>query len=185
MKDPSVVQLLMPLNGNCFTKHEGWWSYEFCMGKHVRQYHADHVQQADGRKKTVVQAEYFLGMAGGPSSKKEQKKSGGDPASRKKATGKSAGGELIAVAEDPSMSRFIVEFKNGTLCDESNSRREITIEMKCGVADAFQSVQEDRTCHYTLLFATPRLCSHPDFKQKAKARQKVKVVPARGEGLGL
>jgi hypothetical protein len=179
IQDQSIPQLLTPLKGKCFTKHEGWWSYEFCVGKHVRQYHADQVQQTDGRKKTVVQAEYFLGMsmggAAGQGNKNQQQRS----KDSKRGT-KQESGELVAVAEDPSMSRFITEFRNGTLCSESSSRREITIKMKCGTADTFVSVQEDRTCHYNLEFTTQRLCGHPAFKQKAIVRQEVLIKAAGG-----
>ena len=32
---------LQPLNGLCSTLSQGWWSYEWCHRRHVRQFHFD------------------------------------------------------------------------------------------------------------------------------------------------
>lgn len=36
--------LLSPLRSACLYKWEGWWTYEFCFGEHLRQFH----QNTDG-----------------------------------------------------------------------------------------------------------------------------------------
>ena len=40
-KPPSITSLLQPLTDACFYRFEGWWTYEFCFKKHVRQYHVE------------------------------------------------------------------------------------------------------------------------------------------------
>ena len=39
----SLQSLLSPLEGLCFLRLEGWWTYEFCFSKHVRQFHVENV----------------------------------------------------------------------------------------------------------------------------------------------
>ena len=47
-------------------RHEGWWTYEFCFQKHVRQFHTETVQSSSkdntaSKKSTVVKSEFILG----------------------------------------------------------------------------------------------------------------------------
>ena len=41
---PSVASYLMPIKGTCFYRLEGWWTYEFCFLKSVRQFHQEKVR---------------------------------------------------------------------------------------------------------------------------------------------
>jgi len=52
---PVISKLLQPLGVSCLYRIEGWWTYEFCYGKHVRQFH----QERD--KPIGPKDEYFLG----------------------------------------------------------------------------------------------------------------------------
>lgn len=47
--------LLKPLQGTCTYRIQGWWTYEICFGKHIRQYH----EEKDQPKPTM---EFFLGL---------------------------------------------------------------------------------------------------------------------------
>lgn len=35
-----VAALLNELDGACFYRQEGWWTFELCVRRHVRQFHA-------------------------------------------------------------------------------------------------------------------------------------------------
>lgn len=39
--DQKFEPYLVPLLSNCLRKWEGWWTYEFCYGKHMKQFHLD------------------------------------------------------------------------------------------------------------------------------------------------
>jgi len=52
---PSISKLLEPMETYCLYRLAGWWTYEFCYGKHIRQYH----QEKD--KPIRPQDEFFLG----------------------------------------------------------------------------------------------------------------------------
>lgn len=53
----SPKDLLARLSEVCLYKFEGWWSYEFCYGKHIRQFHVEPVSQTEHK----VTVEYYLG----------------------------------------------------------------------------------------------------------------------------
>uniref|UniRef100_A0A3B3ZZP8 Endoplasmic reticulum lectin n=1 Tax=Periophthalmus magnuspinnatus TaxID=409849 RepID=A0A3B3ZZP8_9GOBI len=39
---PDIPQLLSPMqDAPCLVKTKDWWTYEFCNGKHIRQYHLE------------------------------------------------------------------------------------------------------------------------------------------------
>lgn len=54
-KTPSLESLLEPLDGVCIFRLTGWWTYELCFGRHLRQFHED-------AEKKVVTVSYFLGL---------------------------------------------------------------------------------------------------------------------------
>ena len=39
--EATVEDVLKPLEGRCFYRIEGWWTYEFCHMKKIRQYHQE------------------------------------------------------------------------------------------------------------------------------------------------
>mmetsp|Transcript_1421 Transcript_1421/g.2734 ORF Transcript_1421/g.2734 Transcript_1421/m.2734 type:complete len:1222 (-) Transcript_1421:137-3802(-) len=47
----------------CLLKNYGWWTYEFCHGKNVRQYHSNNLVDANtGFSKQKIESEHLLGM---------------------------------------------------------------------------------------------------------------------------
>eukprot|EP01118_Nematostelium_gracile_P006749 TRINITY_DN2176_c0_g1_i3.p1 TRINITY_DN2176_c0_g1~~TRINITY_DN2176_c0_g1_i3.p1 ORF type:complete len:232 (-),score=33.72 TRINITY_DN2176_c0_g1_i3:382-1077(-) len=55
--DTSIESLLTPLKSLCLYKLGGWWSYEVCYGRYVRQYH----QEKD--KPILPKDDFWLGLA--------------------------------------------------------------------------------------------------------------------------
>ena len=49
LQNVSAFSLLESLNGVCLSRHEGWWSYEFCYKKQMRQFHLVTVTDAKVR----------------------------------------------------------------------------------------------------------------------------------------
>ena len=58
---PRVASFLRPLKGTCFYRLEGWWTYEFCFMKSLRQFHQEKHKSPTGAETTQVTQEYFLG----------------------------------------------------------------------------------------------------------------------------
>lgn len=72
-----------------------------------------------------------------------------------------------------------MEYPGGTECDLTGQRRSTTVHFICGDAgiDQFVSVKEDRSCHYRVVIATPRLCKHPAFRTQLPSARTVRCAP--------
>ncbi|KAG7543390.1 Protein OS9-like [Arabidopsis thaliana x Arabidopsis arenosa] len=131
-------ELLQPLSEKCLLRQEGWWSYEFCHQKFVRQLHVE-----DENK--IVQ-EFFLGTF--------------DP----EAT--AAFNQTVSdISTDASQRYHSHVYTNGTTCDLTGSPREVEVRFVCAETRAMiTSITELSTCKYALTVQCPTLCKHPLFQ---------------------
>jgi hypothetical protein len=191
---PPASTLLGPLKNACFQwrpPRETWWVYEYCVGKHVRQFHAEQQQQ-----QTQAPA-----AAGGASSGASRSASAAATTAVAAVTvvtsefylGKSDGVRGFALSDedavntgatDPAASYFAVQYGSGTPCDRGTLRgqaRKTEVRFTCappgGAAHAIVSVKEDPTCSYTLVFATTLLCAHPAFVVPPTPTRRVRCGP--------
>lgn len=71
-----------------------------------------------------------------------------------------------------------MEYPGGTECDLTGRQRSTTVHFVCGEGtDQFISVKEDRSCHYKVVIATPRLCKHPAFRKQLPSARTVRCTP--------
>jgi hypothetical protein len=129
-------------------RYEAYWVFEFCPGKHVRQYHDD--------KNTKTSTEYFLGYA--PLIGDDASNRSDDEVDPPKLTHKGV-----------QVAYYSVNYENGTVCDLSGEERKTKISFICidneNADYSFISLTETKTCNYELLFATSSLCKHPAFQR--------------------
>ncbi|KAG0447837.1 hypothetical protein HPP92_028147, partial [Vanilla planifolia] len=140
-------ELIEVIKENCFYRHEGWWSYEFCHEKHVRQLHLE-----DDK---AVQ-EFFMGVFDTKATDElNQNKS--DAAMVKDPRSK-----------DASQRYHSHLYTNGTLCDLTNQPpRETEIRFVCSEPSVvISSIKEISTCKYVITVQCPMLCKHPMFQQE-------------------
>jgi len=156
------------LAGKCLRRIEGWWIFEFCYGKYVRQYHEE-------EKK--VSTEYYLGRY-----KPESNKSKNSGNTQQAATIKD---EKDLVRKDEQDITFYSKiYENGTGCDKNNKTRQTEVRFFCSkdsVAPLLQDVKEPATCHYVLNVMTPLLCSHPLFAIKEPPVEHIQCSPLPGQ----
>ena len=168
----SIGELLDDLKNQCFYRIEGWWTYEFCHGKGIRQYHQDDNQ--------VVTATFSLGAFDAAATRAAHDARGEVAA----ATSAGSGGEATA----PYHAHV---FTGGTPCDLTDLERETEVRFTCarqsaggGVGvesgdaereklnaadanvNAIERIDEASTCRYTMTFTTPSLCAHDAFRTK-------------------
>lgn len=79
-----------------------------------------------------------------------------------------------------------MEYSGGTECDLTGRLRATSVHFVCGEGgvDQFLSVKEDRSCHYRVVIATPRLCRHPAFRKQLPSARTIRCTasaPALGE----
>lgn len=52
-----VLRLLEPMHAVCVTRHEGYWSYEFCYKKGLRQFHTVAMRDSKGAPLLCLEVE--------------------------------------------------------------------------------------------------------------------------------
>lgn len=125
------------LFGNCLIGGTGWWKYEFCFGRYVRQFHKDK------KSETEVILGYF---------KEEQHRDWlkSHPAKR-----------LRRNPNHPDTTLWH-HYSGGSRCDKTGNLRETDVKLMCVTAFTTSSVSmyllEPKTCQYILVVESPMVC---------------------------
>ncbi|CAH0473699.1 unnamed protein product [Peronospora belbahrii] len=146
----AVRSLLQPLEDahTCITRNEGWWTYEFCFGRSLRQYHRD----SDGR----ITAEFSLGTFDEEGNRELER------------LGSALVSEHIDATHDVSRPAYLELYDHGTFCKEfaHHAPRKAKVFYYCsqgGTSHHILMVKETQTCMYTVKVSSPVLCDHPHF----------------------
>jgi hypothetical protein len=131
----SPRQLLEGLQSVCLYKVVGWWTYELCHERYVRQFHSLSI---DDRALEVYHLGYFNPIL------TELQKS---PSRHGKAR------------------YFSQYFTDGSTCDINGKPRGVEVRYFCGhdETDYIDLVKEIGYCRYEIHVRTPRLCSLPEY----------------------
>ncbi|XP_061076239.1 protein OS-9 isoform X2 [Conger conger] len=133
---PGISELLKPMHSApCLVKTKDWWTYEFCYGKHIRQYHLD-----DSEIKGDV---LFLGYY-------ESEFDWNN--------------ETAKASKQHRLKRYHSQsYVNGSKCDLNGKPRETEVRFLCeeGSGDYVARVDEPQSCRYVLTVHTTRTCHHP------------------------
>ncbi|XP_070310801.1 protein OS-9 isoform X4 [Odocoileus virginianus] len=122
----------------CLLKTKDWWTYEFCYGRHIQQYHME-----DSEIKGEV---LYLGYY--------QSAFDWDD-------------ETAKASKQHRLKRYHSQtYGNGSKCDLNGRPREAEVRFLCdegaGISgDYIDRVDEPLSCSYVLTIRTPRLCPHP------------------------
>ncbi|KAI6885751.1 hypothetical protein KC360_g3421 [Hortaea werneckii] len=179
-------ELLSSMSGNCVYFISGWWSYRFCYGQGVRQFH----QLPPSRGVPVYPpvedptvGGFQLGLYQGEKAK--QDKNSDDEPAPATAAGKGdesemesaldiseglnakhhssgSGGELVQRGEN----RYLVQrLGGGTKCDLTGKDRKTEVQFHCNPqsSDRISLIKETSTCAYLMVIQTPRLCDDVAF----------------------
>ncbi|XP_058722918.1 protein OS-9 homolog [Vicia villosa] len=146
VKQKTPDELLEVLKGPCVIRQEGWWSYEFCYHKKLRQLHLE--------DEKVVQ-EFVLGVYD-PEATAAFNQNLSDISTFKDPRSK-----------DASQRYHAHQYTNGTICDLTNKPRETEVRFVCSEPRAMiSSITEISTCKYALTVHVPMLCKHPLFQEE-------------------
>ncbi|XP_041371888.1 protein OS-9-like [Gigantopelta aegis] len=143
--ETGILQLLKPLeSGDCLFKTKDWWTYEFCYGKYIRQYHAE-----DGviKGEIIYLGNYESDYDWDNETKKDER-----------------------LKSKSSFFRYHSQtYNNGSKCDLTQTPRKAEVRFLCeeGSADYIARIDEPQTCVYIITINTARLCSHPYLKPLA------------------
>ncbi len=144
----TLATLLQALDGQCAKLSQGWWTYEWCHRRYVRQFHAqgskiDPDWSLGGYSRTVVKGDLDLAKA---------------PA-------------------DPALARDVFD-QQGQICHETNSLRSTNVTFKCCEPDKRRrhrtylvSVDETSLCNYEVVVCSPALCAQQEPQKRNASAQ--------------
>ena len=159
-------ELMRGLEGECLHFVSGWWSYQYCFGKSIVQYHAVPNPKGGPPLRDKNSQEYILGTSLSPSSHSGHHQKGKQieiPSTEQKQLSPPPNTELQA----KDNQRYLVQrLDGGTICDLTGRPRTIEIQYHCNPAlsgDRIGWIKEVTTCAYLMVIHTPRLCADVAF----------------------
>ncbi|KAF5459262.1 hypothetical protein F2P56_023223 [Juglans regia] len=139
-------ELLEILKDRCFIRQEGWWSYEFCYQKKLRQVHSEDEKVVQ----EFILGEYNAEATAAFNQNISEISTLKDPRSK-----------------DASQRYHAHQYTNGTMCDLTNQPRETEVRFVCSESRAMiSSLTELSTCKYALTVQCPTLCKHLLFQEE-------------------
>ena len=150
----SIRSVLNSLGDWCAYRVEGWWTYELCYKKKIRQYHMDPQTQA-------ATEEYVLGRY---------------PDVIEEFTVSENGTHVDIGVDVGSGRKFVADTcARGDVCDLESvgslvkQERQIEVRYSCGpsVRPMIMNVQESKICHYVMDVRMSSMCNVPELRTVA------------------
>ncbi|KAK4097074.1 hypothetical protein N658DRAFT_396640, partial [Parathielavia hyrcaniae] len=160
-------ELMNVLDGHCMYLTSGWWSYSFCYGKNVVQFHAVTASRpGEPPARDQNTQEYILGKVQVPKPPTGR----ADPDGQTTKSLAPPNAQLQVKGDQRYLSQRL---EGGTLCDLTGRPRTIEIQYHCSpgaTADRIGWIKEVTTCTYLMVVYTPRLCSDVAFQPPRETR---------------
>ncbi|XP_059575267.1 protein OS-9 isoform X2 [Alligator mississippiensis] len=149
-----IMELLRPMGAApCLRKTKDWWTYEFCYGRHIQQYHIEESEI----KGDVLYLGYYQSAFDWDN-------------------------ETAKASKQHRLKRYHSQtYVNGSKCDLNGRAREAEVRFLCeeGSGDYIARVDEPQSCSYVLTVHTTRICHHPFLRPPAAATpQPIRCQPA-------
>ena len=165
----------------------GWWVYELCPGRYIRQFHeVSLLDRVTGAATTHTESEHILGNYQAEILETDE------PEYKSVVNVTSTKAKSSSHVKNGNGAYFVQEYEGGDLCDHEDVTdsaikagkvekggiyRAATIKYSCG-AKMQMTVKEDSTCHYVVEVVIPALCEHPLFQAPVFKKQVIKCLPA-------
>ncbi|KAM4613306.1 protein OS-9 isoform 2-T3 [Polymixia lowei] len=142
---PGIPELLNPMHSaSCLVKTKDWWTYEFCHGQHIRQYHLEDTEiRGDVLFLGYYESEFDWSN------------------------------ETAKASKQHRLKRYHSQtYVNGSKCDLNGTPRETEVRFVCeeGSGDYIARVDEPQSCRYVLTVHTSRTCQHPFLRPPSTAK---------------
>ncbi|XP_062366907.1 protein OS-9 isoform X2 [Cinclus cinclus] len=137
----------------CLLKTKDWWTYEFCYGRHIQQYH---LEESEIKGDILVLGYYQSAFDWDD--------------------------ETAKASKQHQLRRYHSQsYVNGSRCDLTGRAREAEVRFLCeeGAGDYIARVDEPQSCSYVLTVHTTRICHHPFLRPApGLAPQPIRCQPA-------
>jgi len=131
-------KLLEPMASQpCLLRTKDWWTYEFCYGKSIRQFHME-----DGKPSGPI---LHLGFYAYDKELDEDLKN----------------------SETKIKRHHTQTYSNGSQCDLTGNARETEVRFECdptSVMDSIIQVDEPQSCQYVITVMTSKICAIPHLR---------------------
>lgn len=149
-----ISELLKPMEeAPCLIKTKNWWTYEFCYGKHIQQYHIEESEI----KGDILYLGYYQSAFDWDN-------------------------ETAKASKQHKLKRYHSQsYVNGSKCNLNGKPREAEVRFLCeeGSGDYIARVDEPQSCSYVLTVHTTRICHHPFLRPPSTATpQTIRCHPA-------
>jgi len=160
--------LLKGLQGNCIYFWSGWWSYRYCYGEGVKQFHQLPPAAGSPLYPPIEDPGVTPFVLGKWEDSKEQKtdETGLQRSSDTEPTGEVSAMNAPGYLESRGDTRYLVQrLSGGTTCDLTGKPRRVEVQFHCNPAtsDRISLIKEVATCAYLMVIQTPRLCNDVAF----------------------
>ncbi|GAA6054233.1 hypothetical protein JCM3770_001404 [Rhodotorula araucariae] len=158
------LALLEPMRHGCMYLRQGWFTYSFCYGSEIRQFHAHEMRTpgSTGPTEDATAESYTLGTMPEPTAV-APKYGSGKPGTALQVPTKLGGGDGVGWDEG---GRYLSQlWDSGTICDKTGLPREVEVQFYCNTQtiDRIAHIRETSICRYVMLIYTPRLCGERLF----------------------
>ncbi|PIK36196.1 hypothetical protein BSL78_26977 [Apostichopus japonicus] len=142
-----VSELLKPMEtAPCIRKTKDWWSYQFCYGKNIEQFHLENDK--------IIGDVVVLGIYDSETDWSDN---------------------ATTDSRKNRLNRYHSHnYVNGSTCDLNGKPRQAEVRFHCaeGEGDSISRIDEPTTCSYILTIHTTRICHHPYLKPPPKVKPK-------------
>ncbi|GAA5967512.1 hypothetical protein JCM8115_004071 [Rhodotorula mucilaginosa] len=164
------LALLEPMRNGCLYLRQGWFTYSFCYGSEIRQFHEVRVAGAIGPSEDPESEAYSLGLMPEATSVVKAPKYGSGSAAvlrqERIPARLGGGGEANQGLGWDEGGRYLSQtWSSGTVCDKTGLPREVEVQFHCNTQsiDRIAWIRETSICRYVMLIHTPRLCAERLF----------------------
>ncbi|KAI0484053.1 glucosidase II beta subunit-like protein-domain-containing protein [Xylariaceae sp. FL0804] len=173
-------ELVGGLEGSCLYYMSGWWSYRFCYGQDIVQFHALPASVKSGPpQRDANTAEYRLGRLPGPhvAARGSRRGEANQRDGQDGQSGQSAASPPNTELQVKGDQRYLVQrMADGTICDLTGRERTIEVQYHCSpgsTQDRIGWIKEVTTCAYLMMVHTPRLCVDVAFQPPKEERANI------------
>ncbi|KAM0754507.1 hypothetical protein T439DRAFT_321545 [Meredithblackwellia eburnea MCA 4105] len=196
------LDLLDNMRGSCLYQKQGYFTYSFCYGNEIRQFHEVRISGSPGPSEDPNADSYTLGQSPlpipspTPPHSIQQPKYGsgsglvkGNPPPPSHNDDNAGEGRIPATLgggmDDAGFGgwddggRYLSQkWEGGTVCDKTGLPRSVEVQFHCNTnaGDSIALIRETAICTYVMLIHTPRLCSEPIFLEGTQGSQEPPAV---------
>ncbi|KAF9358535.1 Protein OS-9 [Mortierella sp. NVP85] len=156
------LELLEHLTKRCLRSNYGYWTYEYCHKKWIRQYHA----LDNGKWEPASEdSTHVLGVYQHPSEKIQGQQNLDGSVQQQKLSNPRRPTTTTELGVSNERRYLVQRWSHGAKCDLTGAPRTVEVQFQCAnVDDRIQLVTEPSTCNYIMVIYSSSLCKDVAFE---------------------